>query len=462
MNYILLVVICLHIRAAKSLENTCSLLEHEVKKGIVNYQCSENYVCNKSYTITNRNLRPYIYLFSVENSLLKKCCGKCMSSVSITTVSPISEIHDIIYTTSPDFVFPILHKSRAERLYSYFFIPVVRSPNFIYITQMPESSFFYAVRACLNLYPLLIVCLLMSLVAGFVVWFMETRSNRAFFPRSFLNGWFNGIWWSTVTLVSTGLERTPKTLPGRIFALIWIVIGVTMLGLLTSSITAVMIKRIPSATMKGAKVGALKYRLYEEYMITKHGGYIVHDKTLDLREQFYKLIHQFRLKEIDGLLFDKYILGYAHGDNDRQTLDEKHDSDTQFDLTNFMNYTVHTEEIDDGEDMSYGILVKESNVHKYFSDAIKDNWLYYESIFVSYAEANTHKYRQKYVTNVHTARLATIFSPDDPYVYYAMAGFGATLVLICVIGIIYERIRHGVRTYSIKTIEMTLPPLQIK
>ena len=451
---VIIYIISMQVLAVNALENTCLSLEHEVKVGDMDDHCSAYPACNKSYKITNLDLQPYIQLFSVEDSFLKKCCGKCTPSVNVTIVPPESEIHDIIYTSHPDIVFPVLHKSKETMLHSYYYIPTVRVPNFVYITQMPESSFFRAITACINLYPLLLVCLLMSLVAGFVVWCMETGNNRSFFPRSFLIGWINGIWWSTITLVSTGLEKTPKSLPGRIFAIIWIVIGVTMLGLLTSSITAMMVKITPIPTMKGAKVGALKYRYYEEYIIRKHGGTLQqYNETLELQEQFHKLIHLFQLKEIDGILFDKYLLAYQYNN---QMHHKEDDSNIKIDLEYFMNNTVHTD-VNDGEDMSYGILVKDGDVHSYLRDEIKENWQQYELLFVRYTEANTEQYREKYVQSVRATRLATIFSPGDPYVYYAMAGFSGALVLICIVGFLYERKRYVVRTYSVESAEVELP-----
>ena len=315
-SYIIFAIICLQVVAEKTLQNKCSY--HAVQDLNLGNLCSENEVCNKSYRITYINLPPYYNLFRIEDSVLEKCCGKCVSYT--LNHRPVSKgiVNRIIHENRPDFVFPVLHRYSANKLYDYYFIPVVRVPSFIYITPMPESSFVLAVRGCFQLYPLLIVSLQMSLVAGFVIWCMETRTNKGAFPRSFFIGWIRGIWWSTVTFVSTGLEKTPKSLGGRIFSVIWITTGVTMLGLLTSSLTTTMVRVTTTPKMKGKIVGTLLYRQYDEYMIAKHGGIAKHFPNTTFGQQFPTLLHEYQKGNIDALLFDRYVLAFVleHANHD--------------------------------------------------------------------------------------------------------------------------------------------------
>ena len=436
MYYKIFVIACLQVVAVKTLTNKCSHFDHAVEDVNMENLCSEHAFCNKSYTITYVDLRPYIDLFSIEHSVLEKCCGKCVSPTSKRRSASKGKVNRIIHENRPDFVFPVLHRYSANKLHGYYFIPIVRVPSFIYITPMPESSFFLAVRGCFQLYPLLIVCLLMSLVAGFVIWCMETRNNKRDFPRSFLIGWIKGIWWSTVTFVSTGLERPPKSLGGRIFSVIWIAIGVTMLGLLTSSLTAMMVRVTITPKMKGKTVGALMYREYDEYMIAKHGGNVKHFPHPNIVHQLYTLIQKYYAGNIDGILVDRYLLAFALGDEIHE-IEQGEDGANLPTYLRFAMSSEHTEKTDDS-DMSYGILVKEFEVYQYISDAIKENWLYYETKFKRYANERIAKNYRKRIVEIRNSRLAPVFSPSDPYVYFAMAIIGGVIVLIGIIGIVYH------------------------
>ena len=454
-TYNIFAIVCSQVVAVKTLENKCS---HPAVQDVnVGNLCSENDVCNKSYTITYLTLPPYHLLFGIEYFVLERCCGKCVSYK--LNHQPVSEgkVNRIIHENRSDFVFPVLHRYSANRFHDYYFIPVVRVPSFIYITPMPKSSFFLAVTGCFQLYPLLIVCLLMSLVAGFVIWCMETRTNKRAFPRSFLIGWIKGIWWSTVTFVSTGLEKTPKSLGGRIFSVIWVAIGVTMLGLLTSSLTAMMVRVTPTPKMKGKIVGALMYRHYDEYMIAKHGGIAKHFSNSNVVHQFHTLIHEYYKRKIDGVLIDRYLLAFGL-ENANHGIKEEDEN-----VQNVWRFTLssdHTEKIDDS-DMSYGILIKEFEVYEYFCDAIKENWLHYETIFTTYANEHIAQNYKKYVVKIRNSRLAPVFSPSDPYVYFAMAGIGGVIVLIGLVGIVYQWKCYDKKSYSIDTSEIELPTSQV-
>ena len=427
---------------SKTFEKTCLYLDH-ARNGNDDDKnsCSESYVCNKTYTINYVEMPPYDLLFSVEDSMLKKCCGKC-ANVSLKSwkkyLHEIKELFQPISTNSPDFIFPVLAKSTTIHVHGYHFIPVVRLPSMIYVTPIRQSAFERAVISCINLYPLLLIGFLMSLVFGFIIWILETWVNAEEFPRSFPIGWIKGFWWSVVTMASTGLERTPKSILARILSVIWIVTGVIMLGLLTSSITAAIIKPTPIPNMDGAKVGSLMYRDYDAYMITKRGGNVVKYAAPDVYREFYRLIERFYLGDIDGVLIDKYTLSYATKfiSNIRGKMGQNKA------LEYFTTNTVLTEKKDE-ENMSFGVLIKDIEVYKYFRDGIKENWLYYETLFAEYVNNITEDEKNR------RARIkdftAPLFSPSDPYVYYAMATFTSIILLIAVFGILNEMRR---RKYS--------------
>ena len=119
------------------------------------------------------------------------------------------------------------------------------------------------------------VCALMAIVAGFVCWSLETWSNEVEFPREFLRGWREGLWWAFISMTTVGYgDKNPKTLIGRIFAMVWIVTGITISGILTAMLTSATMAadtpKIPS--MNGARVAVLQWRDYDALLVAYKRG----------------------------------------------------------------------------------------------------------------------------------------------------------------------------------------------
>jgi len=78
-------------------------------------------------------------------------------------------------------------------------------------------------------------------VAGAVVWLFERRRNPEQFGGGLLRGMGEGFWWSAVTMTTVGYgDRAPRTLGGRVFALIWMFTGIVIISMLTAAITSAL------------------------------------------------------------------------------------------------------------------------------------------------------------------------------------------------------------------------------
>lgn len=79
---------------------------------------------------------------------------------------------------------------------------------------------------------------LLWLMAGAVVWLFERRSNPAMFPSTTLQGLGNGIWWAAVTMTTVGYgDKAPKTLSGRLVAIVWMLASIILISGFTAAIT---------------------------------------------------------------------------------------------------------------------------------------------------------------------------------------------------------------------------------
>lgn len=89
------------------------------------------------------------------------------------------------------------------------------------------------------------ICLWLSLVlviVGFMCWLLEHRSNEDMFNKSPRQGIWDGFWWAGVTMTTIGYgDKAPKTVGGRVLALLWMLVAMGLTASLTASITSVLV-----------------------------------------------------------------------------------------------------------------------------------------------------------------------------------------------------------------------------
>jgi ABC-type amino acid transport substrate-binding protein len=80
--------------------------------------------------------------------------------------------------------------------------------------------------------------LLLSIIAGIVVWLLERRKNDEMFGDGTAGGIGHGIWWAIVTMTTVGYgDKAPKTAGGRIVALVWMLFSIIFVASFTANIT---------------------------------------------------------------------------------------------------------------------------------------------------------------------------------------------------------------------------------
>ncbi|MGC1445875.1 MAG: transporter substrate-binding domain-containing protein, partial [Xanthobacteraceae bacterium] len=101
-------------------------------------------------------------------------------------------------------------------------LPVIRT--------MTSFGFVQAVLALVGL----------ALATGFVVWLIERRHNEHF-GGGVAKGVGAGVWWSTQAMTQrhTG-DLGPRTLPGRVVAIVWMIVSIITIAVFTASITSVL------------------------------------------------------------------------------------------------------------------------------------------------------------------------------------------------------------------------------
>jgi len=274
--------------------NQCSQYHDLHHKG--NF-CSKQDICRKTFNLSTIDMKPYNFHILI-HMVLRLCCGTCVktreANVYDNVTSLSMDFHDLHQL---HFAFPVMGPANRNHLHGHYFMPFVDPPIIYYITEIKNDALSNMLALCYRLWH--VVAFVVSLVAlsGFACWLMETRGNKSHFPRPFLIGWFEGIWWSFVSMTTVGYgDRVPKSLPARLFAMFWIVFGISILSVFTAMLSAqITLANYPSPPeIANAQVGALKHRAYDASVIARYGGLMREVEEENTTMSILKLVRMLR------------------------------------------------------------------------------------------------------------------------------------------------------------------------
>lgn len=81
--------------------------------------------------------------------------------------------------------------------------------------------------------------ILLWLIAGATVWVFESRRNHEMFGGGPIKGIGHAVWWAAVTMTTVGYgDKAPRTLSGRMVALVWMLASILLIASFTAAITA--------------------------------------------------------------------------------------------------------------------------------------------------------------------------------------------------------------------------------
>lgn len=84
----------------------------------------------------------------------------------------------------------------------------------------------------------ILALLVIALIVGMLVWLFERRQNNHFGGHP-VHGLTSGIWWSAVAMTQAGAAQgAPSSLPGRLLAIVWMIVSIITLAVFTGGITS--------------------------------------------------------------------------------------------------------------------------------------------------------------------------------------------------------------------------------
>jgi ABC-type amino acid transport substrate-binding protein len=169
-----------------------------------------------------------------------------------------------------------------------------------------------------------------SLSIGVLLWLLEHRHNEHFGPHG--GGLGASIWWSTVAMTQIGGAaaggKVPRTLLGRLLAMVWMVASVIVFVSLTATLTSQLtVKHLRGpvggeADLRSVRVGAIEGTETTEYLSRER---IAYQAFADSEACLSAL----RKGRIDAAVYDRPLLLWQvneHFFGSLQVLDETFDS----------------------------------------------------------------------------------------------------------------------------------------
>lgn len=134
--------------------------------------------------------------------------------------------------------------------------PIFHSGLRIAIRQRTETGFLPAIRSLISwqLLGLLGGVLVLAVLSGHLLWWLERRHNPHSFPAAYPRGVWEAVWWIASTVVSGGCDdKHVDGVASRALAFTWMIGGIVLVAAFTSALTATMTAERVTGTIRSAR-----------------------------------------------------------------------------------------------------------------------------------------------------------------------------------------------------------------
>ena len=175
--------------------------------------------------------------------LWKELSKRTGETTQYVEISSIEKLFDATRNGDIDVLLgPLAVTEQREKLVD-FTHPVVHSGLQIAVSRDHDGRLLTALT---NLISWELVTILASVIGtmiltGHLLWLFERRHNAVSFPTPYPRGVWEAVWWSVSTIITGGCEnKVISTVTGRFIAVTWMIGGIVLVALLTSTLTTTM------------------------------------------------------------------------------------------------------------------------------------------------------------------------------------------------------------------------------
>ncbi|XP_028415896.1 uncharacterized protein LOC114539464 [Dendronephthya gigantea] len=186
------------------------------------------------------------------------------------------------------------------------YIPVLSTNGPAYIIHIQEIVPLTLLgKGLLQGWQVIALTLVLAAISGVFMWLMDRGSNPEDFPPNFFTGVWQGFWWAFVTMTTVGYGDTaPRSVPARLYSILWMIIGMIAFSVLTANITSSLSQKTFDAEEKmfGKRVGVLEGTLDAKAAILENARIINHQTVAELLSSLQR-------GKVDGILVERYVAG---------------------------------------------------------------------------------------------------------------------------------------------------------
>ncbi|XP_022804392.1 phosphatidylinositol phosphatase PTPRQ-like [Stylophora pistillata] len=354
-----------------------------------------------------------VSLTRVIHDLVISTCGTCVAHRHTKLVS--SNI-----TQDNQVSFPVTRtQTIGDTAYSKF-VPAISFPGFVVVKRRdsPIPTFTKLLTTSIfDSWPVCVLALLTALLAGIIIWILDSKTNPEHFPRTFFKGAGAGFWWSFITMSTVGYgDRCPQSVPAKVFSIVWFLIGLVIFtlfhGTLTSLLTVTVIRIQMDAnglsSFGGGKVAVVSNSSSHQVAVKKFPNKLAIGSVFT---DVNSMVEALRSGNISSVLLDMYV------PVKRKDL--------------FNGSWFHVSEFLEGE-IVHGILLQGEGVNlaKELKNLIKTNNV--EAQFLKQDEKGTEESKETESTS------AVFFEPSSPYFLNTMVISVGLLLLAVTCGLFYQ------------------------
>ncbi len=188
--------------------------------------------------------------------LWRELADRIGAETEFVRMGSIEELFTATRTAAVDVLLgPLAMTEQRERLVD-FTHPVAHSGLRIAVLRESAGGLLPALAALLSweLVTILAGVIGTMVLTGHLLWWFERRHNADSFPAHYPRGVWEAVWWSTSTIITGGCENKEiSTVTGRLIAVTWMIGGIVLVALLTSTLTATMTVERVTGTVRGPR-----------------------------------------------------------------------------------------------------------------------------------------------------------------------------------------------------------------